>query len=101
MKDALLHRLWTKAVDTDGYDKSEWRELELQLAAYKPRDERIKELEKVVTLARSAITRALQEFYVNRGHVIGSTEQRVYAILMTARVELQHRLPTLTNREDS
>ena len=24
----LLHRLWTKAVGTEGYDKEEWRELE-------------------------------------------------------------------------
>jgi len=26
--DELLHKLWTKAVDTAGYDKEEWKELE-------------------------------------------------------------------------
>ncbi len=25
--DRLFHTLWTKAVHTDNYDKSEWREL--------------------------------------------------------------------------
>lgn len=29
----LLHRLWTKAVGTPGYDKREWKELEKLLLA--------------------------------------------------------------------
>lgn len=29
--DALLHRLWTKAVGMKDYDKEEWRELERRL----------------------------------------------------------------------
>lgn len=28
MSDELLHHLWTKAVGTPGYDKSEWKALE-------------------------------------------------------------------------
>lgn len=29
---ALLHRLWTRAVGQDGYDKREWAELERRVA---------------------------------------------------------------------
>ena len=37
MDDTLLHRLWTKAVGTPDYDKSEWKELEAQFWAKRPR----------------------------------------------------------------
>ena len=33
--DALLHRLWTKAVGTDGYVKDDWKELERRLRELK------------------------------------------------------------------
>ena len=33
--DHLLHRLWTKAVGTEGYNKAEWKELERRLAEAK------------------------------------------------------------------
>ena len=33
--DNLLHRLWTKAVGTKDYDKSEWKELERRIWALK------------------------------------------------------------------
>ena len=29
--DNLLHRLWTKAVGTENYNKSEWKELEYRI----------------------------------------------------------------------
>ena len=29
--DGLLHRLWTKAVGTEGYDKEEWKALEREI----------------------------------------------------------------------
>ena len=31
--DGILHKLWTKAVGTDGYDKEQWKELELLVHA--------------------------------------------------------------------
>lgn len=32
--DELLHKLWTKAVDTQGYRKEEWLELERLVLRY-------------------------------------------------------------------
>lgn len=37
----LLHRLWTKAVGTEGYNKGEWERLEAMLPLAKPKDWRI------------------------------------------------------------
>lgn len=34
---ALLHRLWTKAVGTDGYIKQEWKDLEAFIAQFNRR----------------------------------------------------------------
>jgi hypothetical protein len=37
----LFHRLWTKAVDTHNYDKSQWLALERVLLSSQLRDEKV------------------------------------------------------------
>lgn len=35
-KHALFHGLWSDAVGTDGYDKHEWKQLELAMFEHAP-----------------------------------------------------------------